>query len=82
MKAEDYRDALALYAEADQRATAQMIELVTAAVVLKLAPPAGEDVATVTLSAADLEAVAETHYIETSYDEAGMTLHLTALNPK
>lgn len=80
MKAEDYNAALALYAAADQTATANLIELLTAAVLLKLAPPARvEDVATVTVSPSDIELMLRTHYFESRYEGDEMTIFLTPL---
>ncbi len=83
MKAEEFRDALALIAESDRRATATMIEHVVAATLLKLAPPDQGAVATISISPSDVEALYETHFFETQYDEVGgLTLFLTPLAQK
>jgi hypothetical protein len=80
MKAEEYRDALALIAESDRRATAQLIEHIVAACVLKLAPPADGQVASVSISPDDIESLLASHFFDATYDESGeMTLFLTPL---
>jgi hypothetical protein len=80
MKAQDYQAALALYADADQRATAALIEIVAATVLRKVAEPQGEEVVRVTLSPADLEETAADFYFSANYtDEGEMDLHLTRL---
>lgn len=80
MKAQDYQAAMALYAEADQRATAALIELVTATVLRKVSEPAGEEVVRVTLSPADLDETAADFYFSASYSPEGeMDIHLTRL---
>ena len=80
MKPEDYRDALALIAEADQRSTATLIEHIVAAVLLKTKPPQGKEVSAVTFTPADIDDLFTTHHFEAEYDgEGGMTLFLTRL---
>lgn len=81
MKAGEFRQAMALYADADQRATAGLLEMVAAALLLKLNPPAREDdVVSVTLSPLDIEEVIRTHHFEARYTEDGtMTIFLTPL---
>jgi hypothetical protein len=80
MKTEDFNSAMELYADADRRATAGLIEMLTAAVLLKLTPPEKGKAVSVTVSPADLEDVVRTHHFETSYDTDGtMTLILTEI---
>lgn len=80
MKAQDYQAAMALYAEADQRATATLIELVAATILRKVSEPVGEEVVRVTLSPADLEETVADFYFSTTYSDDGeMNLHLTRL---
>lgn len=83
MKADDYRDAMALIAESDRRATAQLIEHIVAATLLKLSPPKDDAVVSVSISPADVEVMLETHHFETEYAADGeMTLFLTPLISK
>ncbi|HLP67788.1 MAG TPA: hypothetical protein VK181_09740 [Rhizobium sp.] len=80
MKAEQFQEAMALYAEADQRATASLIELVVATVLRKTAEPLDGETSHVSLSPADLEETAHDFLVDTSYtDEGEMSLHLTRL---
>lgn len=80
MKAQDYQAALTLYAEADQRATAALIELVAATVLRKVSEPVGEEVVRVTFTPADLDETVADFYFSASYDEEGaLDLHLTRL---
>lgn len=80
MKREDFDAAMAMYAAADQRAAANLIELLTATLVCKLAPPAGTDVATVTISPPDIEEMLRTHHFEARYVEGEMTVFVTPLS--
>jgi hypothetical protein len=69
-----------MMADAETRATAQLIETVTAAVLVKLAPPQGEDVAELTISQADLDEAMTQYFHQASYDEHGtMTMRVTKL---
>jgi len=80
MTKSEYEAAMAMYAEADQRSTAGLIEFVTAAVLLKLNPPArGDGVVSVTISPADIEETLRTHHFESRYDGDEMTIFLTPL---
>jgi hypothetical protein len=80
MKAEDYRDALALIAESDRRQTAHLIEHLAARDLLKLAPPQAGAVVQLAISIGDVEAMLSTHHFEAEYDEDGtMTVFLTPL---
>lgn len=82
-KAEDYRDALALIAEADRRATATMIEHIAAAALFKLAPPEEGAVATLTISISEISDLLLSHHFEAEYDDEGtMTLFLTPITQK
>lgn len=82
MNKQDFEAAMAMYAEADQRSTAGLIEMITAAVLLKLNPPArGDDVVEVTLSPRDIEDTIRTHRFEARYDGEEMTVYLTPLAP-
>jgi len=75
----DYYAALAMYASADQRSTANMIELIAATVLRKLVDPKGEAVASVSLSPDDLEATARSHYFEARYQGDTMTILMTEI---
>ncbi len=80
MKRDQFEQALAMYADADQRATASMIENVAAIVLLKLNPPArGDDVVEVTISAEDISQMAQAYRYEARYDGGEMTIFLTPL---
>lgn len=80
MKTPEALNMLAMLADADARATAHLVEMIAAATVMKLAPPQGEDVATVTISQADLNSVMRDHRFFAEYDSDGtMTLRLTAV---
>jgi hypothetical protein len=80
MTKNDFDAAMAMYADADRRATAGLIEMLTAAVLLKLNPPArGDDVVSVTVSPADISEMVTTHHIESRYDGDEMTVFLTPL---
>ena len=71
---------LAMHADAEARSTAQLVEMVAAACVYKLKPPQGEEVVSLTISQADLQAAMAEHTYHAEYDEHGtMTLHLTAI---
>lgn len=81
MTSEDFAAALEMYAESDQRAAAALIENITAAVLLKLNPPAhGEDVVSVSISPDDISETIRTHHFEAVYEGATMTLSLTPLS--
>lgn len=80
MKPSDFEAAMAMYADADQRSTANMVEMLAAAILHKLNPPArGDDVVSVTISPRDIEETIRTHHFEASYDGDEMTLFLTPL---
>lgn len=79
MKADQFKDAMALYAEADQRATANLIELVTATVLRKLALPEDGKAVSVTFSPDDLSDTAADFYFEADYADEAMTITLTRL---
>lgn len=71
---------MAMYANADQRATAGLIEMLAAAILLKLSPPArGDDVVSVTISPQDLDETIRTHHFEVQYVGDEMTVFLTPL---
>ena len=81
MKTADFNAAMAMYADADRRATAGLIEMIAAAALLKLHPPArGDDVVTVTISPADIEEMIRTHHFEAEYRGDEMTIILTPLS--
>jgi hypothetical protein len=76
----DYEAAMAMYADADRRATAGLIEMLTAAVLLKLNPPVrGDDVVSVSVSPTDIEETLRTHHFESRYEGDEMTIFLTPL---
>jgi hypothetical protein len=82
MKTADFNAAMAMYADADRRATAGLIEMLTAAVLLKLNPPArGDDVVSVTVSQRDIEETIRTHHFDVEYRGDEMTVFLTPLAP-
>jgi len=79
MKA-DTLNLLAMMADAETRSTAQLIEMIAASALVKLAPPQGTAVAELVISQADIDAAMREHYYEASYDEHGtMTLRITKL---
>lgn len=78
MKTPDALNLLAVMADAEARSTAQLVEIIAAATLVKLAPPEGEAVAELVLSQADLDATMQGFFVEAQYDENGtMTLRLT-----
>jgi hypothetical protein len=78
MKTPDALNMLAMMADAEARSTAQLVEMIAAAVLVKLAPPEGEAVAELVLTQADLNQAMQDFYSEAEYSEDGtMTLHLT-----
>lgn len=82
MKTEQFQAAMALYAEADQRATAGLVELLTATILRKLQPPEGKAVAEVTVSQADFDETMRDYYVDSSYGADGdMTIFVTRLRP-
>lgn len=71
---------LAMMADAEARSTAQLIEMVAAAALAKLAPPQGTAVAELVISQADLDVAMREHFFEATYDDNGtMTLRMTRL---
>jgi hypothetical protein len=76
----DFDAAMRMYAEADQRSTATLIELVAAAVLLKLNPidKAG-DVVSVSISPGDISNMMTTHHFDVKYAGEEMTVFLTPL---
>ena len=71
---------LAMHADAEARSTAMLVEMIAAACLLKLNPPQGEGVVSVTISQVDMDAALQEHKYHTEYDEHGtMTLHLTRI---
>lgn len=69
---------LAMHADAEARSTAQLVEMMVAACLYKLAPPKEGEIASLTISQADLQAAMVEHTYAAEYDEIGtMTLHLT-----
>lgn len=82
MKTPDALNLLAMHADAEARSTAQLVEMIAAAVLVKLAPPQGEVVAELVISQADLDTAMREHFYEAAYDEHGtMTLRMTRLLP-
>jgi len=80
VKKEEFDAAMAMLAEADQRATAGLIEMLTATLLLKLDPPArGDDVVQVTVSPRDIAETVRTHHFESQYNGDEMTIFLTPL---
>jgi hypothetical protein len=80
MTKDDFNAALAMYADADRRATAGLIEMLTAVVLLKLNPPArADDVVSVSVSPAEIEAMLQSHHFESRYEGDEMTIFLTPL---
>jgi hypothetical protein len=80
MTKDDFNAAMAMYADADRRATAGLIEMLTAVVLLKLNPPArADDVVSVSVSPAEIEAMLQTHHFESRYEGEEMTIFLTPL---
>lgn len=80
MKTPDALNMLAVMADAEARSTAQLIEMVAAAALVKLDPPSGAEVRELVISQADLEAATVDFFSEASYDEHGtMTLRITRL---
>lgn len=74
---------LAMMADAEARATANLIEMVAAASLMKLAPPEGEAIARLTISQDDLDLVLQGFRYDTAYDEHGaMNIFLTRIVPK
>jgi hypothetical protein len=81
MTSKDFAATLAMYAQADQRATAGLIEMLTAAVLLKLNPPArGDDVVEVSIHPQDIADMVASHHFEAVYSGETMTIYLTPLN--
>lgn len=80
MRQSDFDAAMRMYAEADQRSTATLIELVAAAVLLKLSgiEKAGE-VVSVSVSPADISNMMTTHHFDAQYAGEEMTVFLTPL---
>jgi hypothetical protein len=82
VKVPDALNLLAMHADAEARSTAQLIEMIAAACLVKLAPPEGTAVAELVISQADLDAAMREHFYEASYDQHGaMTLRITRLLP-
>lgn len=83
MKREEFLQAMAYWAEAEDRSTALLIEMIAGAVLLKLNPPVhGADVAHVTISHAEMEELFLTHHVESQYEPDAMTVFVTPLGPR
>lgn len=80
MKPAESLNLLAMMADAEARATANLIEMVAAASLMKLAPPEGEAIARLTITQADLDLVLQGFRYDTAYDEHGaMNIFLTRI---
>lgn len=77
----EFLNLVAMTADAEQRATATLIEMIAATALLKLNPPVNAvDTVTLEISQADLSEMMESHRYVTSYDDAGtMTISLTPI---
>lgn len=78
MKDDEFCNFVAMAADAEQRATAMLIEMVAAAALMKLHPPArGDDVVTLEITQADMDAVVRDFAYHATYDaEQTMTITL------
>lgn len=69
---------LGMMADAEARSTAQLVEMIAAAVTVNFRPPQGEEVVTLKLSQALLNETMQEHFYKAEYDDAGtMTLYIT-----
>lgn len=76
----DHAAAMAMYADADRRATAGLIEMMVAASLHKLNPPArGDDSVSVSISPEDIEETIRTHGIVSTYEGDVMTITISPL---
>lgn len=80
MKDATFREAMALYADADQRATGALVEMVTATVLRKLNPPVhGADIVSISITPHDIEETVLTHVYQARYEGDKMELFLTPI---
>lgn len=80
MKTPDALNMLAMMADAEARSTAQLVEMIAATVLAKLAPPEGTTVAELTITQADIDSAMTDFFSEASYNEQGeMCLRMTRL---
>jgi hypothetical protein len=78
VKDHEVSNMLAVLADAEQRSTATLVELVAATALFKLAPPEGDEVVMVEISQGDMAEAAKEFFWRTEYDENGtMRLYLT-----
>lgn len=79
MRAQEFMEVMATWADAEARSTAELTELLVAACLKKLAPPEGEAVASITLTDADLNDLQHNFYFDTRYENGEMKLFLTRI---
>lgn len=78
MKDTEVANMLAMMGDAEARSTAALIEVIAAAVLVKLAPPSGNAVAELVIGQGDLSEVGTNFFWRTEYDEHGtMRLYVT-----
>lgn len=83
MKDVEFANIMAMWADADTRQTASLVELVAAAVLSKATPPTGDEVVSVTIGEHDLMNVARDMHYEVRYGKDGtMTVFMTRLGIK
>lgn len=82
MRDTDFSNMMAMWADADMRQNASLIELVAAAVLSKAKPPTGDEVVSVTIDEPALMAVARNLHFEARYKDGSMTIHMTRLEAK
>ena len=79
MKSGEFMHVMATWADAEARSTAQLIEILAAAALMKLNRPTGKEIVELTLGEADLTAVLTDYHYETRYADGQMTILLTPL---
>ena len=71
---------LAMWADAEALSTANLIEMVAAACLMKLTPPTGEQVVSFELTQEDFDSVVRDYHFETEYQDGTMKTLLTPIN--
>lgn len=79
MRDSDFTEIMATWADGEARSTATLVEMLTAAVIVKIAPPSVDEVTSITIGQADLSEVLKDFHYETRYENGTMTLFLTRL---
>ena len=68
---------LAVLADSEARSTATLVEVMAATALFKLAPPEGEDVATIEISEGDINEAMTSFFYEASYADGVMTVRVS-----